>query len=115
MGESRAAQAEAEKKHCQSFQDVDRESGDHMCLAPLLEKFGSSYDPKGATQHASVYAGTCDKMVVTWRHAFFLGWGSVLTNTTGLRIGTVLRRASRFVIVREIPNATPVGLKSSAT
>ena len=63
MGESRAAQAEAEKKHCQSFQDVDRESGDHMCLAPLLEKFGSSYDPKGATQHASVYAGTCDKMV----------------------------------------------------
>ena len=32
----------------------------------MVEKFGYSYDPKGATQRANVYAGTCDKMSGSW-------------------------------------------------
>ena len=54
------------KTHCQSYQDVDRELGEYVCFAAMVEKFGHSYDPTGATQRANVYAGKCDKMGGSW-------------------------------------------------
>ena len=55
-----------QKTHCQSYQDVDRELGEYVCFAAMVEKFGHSYDPTGATQRANVYAGKCDKMGGSW-------------------------------------------------
>ena len=54
------------KTHCQSYQDVDRELGEYVCFAAMVEKFGHSYDSTGATQRANVYAGKCDKMGGSW-------------------------------------------------
>ena len=49
---------------------MDRELGEYVWFAAKVEKFGYSYDPKGATQRANVYAGKCDKMggsYVSWK------------------------------------------------
>ena len=54
------------KTHCQSYQDVDWELGEYVCFSAIVEKFGYSYDPKGATQRANVPAGKCDKMGGSW-------------------------------------------------
>ena len=51
-----------EKTQCRSYQDVDRELGEYVCSAAMVEKVDYFYDPKGATQRANVYAGKCDKM-----------------------------------------------------
>ena len=55
-----------EKTQCRSYQDVDRELGEYVCSAAMVEKVDHSCDPKGATRRANVYAGKCDKMGGSW-------------------------------------------------
>ena len=45
---------------------ADRELGEYVCSGAMVEKFGYSDDPKGATQRANVHAGKCDKMGSSW-------------------------------------------------
>ena len=70
LGQSRAAQLASSKKHCQSNQDVDRELGEDVCFAVMVEKFGFSYDTKGATQRANVYAGKTDGQLKSLQSQF---------------------------------------------
>ena len=76
--------------HCQSYQDVDWELGEYVCFAAMVEKFGYSFDPKGVTQRANVYAGKCDKMCGSWVEK------SILLFATAARNG--LRRKTGFVL-----------------
>ena len=48
---------------------MDRELGEYVCFAEVVEMFGYSHDAKGATQRVNVYVGKCDQMgdsCVSW-------------------------------------------------
>ena len=64
--EYKALKATNRKHNSGVIGPVDRKLLEYVCFAAMVEKFGYSYDPKDATQRASVYAGKCEKMDGSW-------------------------------------------------